>query len=820
MSGPNGLARAAIRFKPSAFIGTLVALLMTAAIVSACGIMLETGVRASVPPTRYEAAPVVVAADQQIRYTVGSGEDRSAEYVQVPDRARVDASLVRTVAAAPGVAAAVPDVTFPVQAPNRGEAALNAQGWGSTAFTGTELTGGAAPRTGDVVLGEGSAKIGDRIRLETPVGAREFRVSGLVQGAGVWFDTSEAVRLSGHPGTLDAIAVLPKPGVSAGELSGQVRQAVDGKAKVRTADTRGTLEDPLLGTAKETLIALGASFGGIATMVAVFAAAGTVALSVGLRRREFALLRAIGATPRQIRRTIATEALLVAPLAGALGCVPGVALAHWWFGQLKEKGAVPEAVELAVSPLPLSIAVATCLVTALIAGWAAARRPAKIKPGEALADAAVERLRFGKIRTPLGIAALVGGIALTGVAASTSGEDAANTALGVVMCFMLAVALLGPLIARVCAGLFGLPLRAAGASASLAAANSRTNARRLASAMTPIVLAMAFSSVLIFLQTSTDRATDEQQRAGMKADHLVSAPGGLPLAAVDRAESVPGVTAAVGLVRTSVLVSSETAGDTSWQSASVQGLQGDPAALAKVQDLDVRKGSMGALAPGKIALDQVVADRTGAKVGDRIQIRLPDGTPAEPEIVALYGRGLGFAEITLPAADLQGRVTSPYAQDLLVRGTPEAAGALAELGTVRDRAGYATAASLDRELNAWGNRVMAAILGGFAAVAAANTLVMTVLDRRRELGMLRLIGSTRRQVLGMIRWEALLVTGAGVVLGSAIALATLVPMMNGLTGQAPHVPPLVYGSFVAAIALLGLTATALPARAALRDRTG
>ena len=99
----------------------------------------------------------------------------------------------------------------------------------------------------------------------------------------------------------------------------------------------------------------------------------------------------------------------------------------------------------------------------------------------------------------------------------------------------------------------------------------------------------------------------------------------------------------------------------------------------------------------------------------------------------------------------------------------------------RSPAAPATAAAddRDRELNAWANTTMAAVLGGFAAVAAANTLVMTVLDRRRELGTLRLIGSTRRQVLRMMRWEALLVALAGIALGTAIALATLVPMMRG-----------------------------------------
>src|SRR5690349_7478683 len=117
-------------------------------------------------------------------------------------------------------------------------------------------------------------------------------------------------------------------------------------------------------------------------MVAMFTAAGTVALAVGQRAREFALLRAIGTRPRQIRRTIATEALLVAPLAGVAGCVPGVALAAWWFGQLRDRGGVPRAVELSVSWIPLVSAVGAVLIAALLAGYMAAHRSSRIKPGQ------------------------------------------------------------------------------------------------------------------------------------------------------------------------------------------------------------------------------------------------------------------------------------------------------------------------------------------------------------------------------------------------------------------------------------------------------
>ncbi|MFE2040570.1 ABC transporter permease [Streptomyces sp. NPDC059477] len=827
---PNGLARAAVRFKPASFAGTFVALIMAALIVSACGILLETGARASVPPGRYAKAPVVAAADQYARLVVGSGDSRYESVNPMPDTARVDAALADRAARAPGAEAAVADFTFPVR---QGDAALTGHGWGSHAFTGTALTAGTAPRTGEVVLDAAAARaaqtgVGDIVALETAIGRGDFRVSGLAragsgdtaaEGATAWFADAQSATLAGHPGKADAIAVLAKDGVDTDALAAAVEKALAGSgAQVHTGDDRGALEDRGLGYAKEILTGLGGSFGGIAAVVAVFTASGTVALSVAQRAREFALLRAVGATPRQIRRAVAAEALLVAPLAGLVGCLPGIGLAHWWFGQLKDRGAIPEAVDLHVSWIPLVVAVGTGLLTALTAGWAAGRRGAKIKPGQALTEASVERLRPGVIRTVLGLGALVGGGFLSVVAARSAGEDAANAALGVVMLFMLAVALLGPLVARLCAALFGLPLRGGGAAAGLAAANSRTNARRLASAITPIVLAMAFASTLAFLHTSESHVAAEQLRAGVTADHVITHPAGLPAGAVDRAARAPGVDVAVGLLDAQVLVPVGSGGDRWLQGAATQGISGTGAQLAKVQDLDVRTGSLEQVGKGRVAIDRTLATSAKVTVGDKLPMYLPDGTRASPEVVAVYGRGLGLAAVTMDRASLAPHVTSGFDSTLLVRGGD--AQALAALGEVADASGYAVEQSTDRALNAWANYTMAGVLGGFAAVAAANTLVMTVLDRRRELGMLRLVGATRRQVMDMLRWEGLLVAVAGVVLGTAIAAATLTPMTRGLTGESPYVPPLVYGSFVAAAVGLALLAVTLPARAVLRDREG
>ncbi|MFI9104324.1 FtsX-like permease family protein [Streptomyces fildesensis] len=832
----NGLARASVRFRPASFVGTFIALLFAAAIMTACGTLLQTGIVAHLTPERYASAPVVVAADQHARLTVGHGEDRDEEAEPLPDRARVDAGLADRIAREPGVAAAVPDVAFPVQ--SKALPALTGRDWSATAIStapaAKPLAEGRAPAAGEVALDAATAhaaqlRTGDTVTLVTPADTGSYRISGLTaEGSGsatAWFEDAAAGRLAGHQGQADAIAVYARAGVSTDQLAGQVEHAVGGHALVRTGDDRGEVEHPELAGGKELLTGLGGSFGGIAALTAIFVVMGTVALAIGQRSREIALLRAIGATPRQIRRTVATEAMIVAPLAGAVGILPGLALAHWWFGQLADRGAVPAGLQVSTGWIPMVSAVGAGLLGSLVAGYLAARRPSKARPSQALGEAAVERARPGIVRTVLGVAALAGGIVVASLAAHATGEDAANIALGVVMLFMLSVALLGPVVAWLAATVLGLPLRAGAAPAALAAANARANSRRLASAITPIVLVIAFCGTLVFMQSTIKHVSAEQVRDGVVADQIVSGTGaGLPSTTAADAARVKGVDAAVGVLRTGVLYRSAGA----FIGASTLGVSGNPADLAKVLDVGVKEGSLTGLAANDtVALNSLLADTAKVSVGDRVELRLGDGTTVHPRVVALYERGLGLGEVLMPRAAVAGHVSVAYDSQVLVRDTAGAdqaavASALRQLDApgvaVTDRAGYSAQVDKDLELNAWANRVMAAVLGGFAAVAAANTLVMTVLDRRREVALLRLAGTTRRQVLGMMRWEALLVGTAGLVIGTAIAWATLSPIARGLTGGAPYVPPTVAAAIAGGVLLLGLAATGLPARALLRTR--
>ncbi|MFI5801771.1 FtsX-like permease family protein [Streptomyces sp. NPDC051561] len=865
----NGLARASVRFRPASFVGSFVALLLGAAVITACAALLQTGILARIIPERYAHAPVVVAAEPYTSITVDRGQEQETISSPLPERARVDGELAARIAARPGVASVVWDQSFPVRADARAgadaqvradarvrpdaqvrpDASTRSTGGDTSAPAPSSLSANSAsaagppvagrtPAAGEVLLSqqvarEARLKIGDRISLATPAGGTDvYRVSGLAApsalGTGVWFDAVEAGRLSGHPGKADALLVTPRKGVGADTLAAQVKQAVGDKAQVLTGDDRGMAELPALAAGKTYLIGLGGSFGGIAAMTAIFVVMGTIALAVTQRAREFALLRAIGATPKQIRRTIATEAMMLAPAAGLLGAIPGYALANWWFGELLTRGAVPPQLTLTTGPLPIAAAVLLSTLAALGAGRAAARRPANLRPGQALGEASLTPPGPGKVRIGFGVAFCAGGVSLAAVASQLSGDAAATTALGVVMCFLTGVALLGPLIARAATRVLGLPLRAAGAPGSLAADNSAANARRLASAITPLVMVIAFCGTLVFMQTSIREASARNVETAVTADHVLTPADptgpGLPAETAARAAALPGVRSATGILRTGVVHESME----NLVTATTLGISGNPAHLPEVLDLDVRTGSLAALGTARdtVALDASLADNLDVTLGDRVPLRLGDGTHVHPKLIATYSRGLGVGQVLMPRAALVAHVTAPYDSQVLVAakpGTQNAAltdqlKALTPAATVTDAAGYGVQADLAQELGAWANTVMAAVLGGFAAISAANTLVMTVLDRRREVGLLRLSGTTRRQVKGMMRWEALLVAATGLVLGAAIAWTTLLPIARGITGAAPYIPPAIAVPLGAGAVLLTLMATGLPTRALLRVR--
>jgi putative ABC transport system permease protein len=807
------LALLSARGRLGTFTGALVALIASSALVMAGAMPLEAALRTHPPVERYAAAAAVVTGQQ----TVGADHD-----VPLGERARVSSALSARLAAVPGVRAAIADVSAPARL---GARATVAHGWSSAALTPYVLTAGRPPIGPDEAVTGYRAALGTRLRLASSEAARTVTVVGVARAGGpvsvrqrtaIFLTDTEAARLAGHPGRVDAIGVLAGPGFDAARL-----RAARG-AVVLTGDARGRAEYPDLQQARTTLIAVTASFGGLALFIAIFVVASTMALSIQQREREIALLRAVAATPGQIRRMIAWEATIVGLVGSVAGLWPGAVLGRALADGLVRHGIAPPTLTVSAGWLPIAAAVGGGVMAALLAVLAAGRRAARVPPTLALADAAVEPRLLGPGRVIGGLLALAGAAPLFAVSTTTgSPETAAATSELTALFLVAAVGFLGPIVARGAAGVLGPPL--AGLSpvgGFLASANLRTATRRFSSASTPLVLTVAMSCTLLFSATTTDHAVTQERHAGLAGELAITGAGGVPPAMLADARATPGVRSAVALTPTTLGPSLGVSDDTV-SAAILSGGQGGGL------DAGVTAGSLAALHGDTIALGRDRAKAAHAQIGDRVAVMLGDGTRTRATVVAIYTRALAFGDALLAPELTAGHQTSPLLGTILVKtGDPAAvARRLQALAPrypglrVSDRASLATASDADRETNRWLGPLFVAIIFAFTSIAVVNTLTMIALQRGRELGLLRLVGGTPGQVRSMARWEAALIIAIGLGLGLAIAATALLPLSHALTGSIrPYVPPGQLAAILGVSALLALLALALPTRRALRSR--
>ncbi len=503
------LALLSARGRLGTFTGALVALIASSALVMAGAMPLQAALQNHPPVERYAAAAAVVTGQQD----VGADHD-----VPLGERARVSASLVARLAAVPGVRAAIADVSAPA---GSAAATRSAHGWGSAALTPYVLSAGRPPAGPDEVVTGYRAKLGARLRLASTEAARTVTVVGVArprhpvrQQTAIFLTDTEAARLAGHPGRVDAIGVLAGPGFDASRLRCRLRRRV-----VLTGDARGKAEYPDLQEARTTLIAVTASFGGLALFIAIFVVASTMGLSIQQREREIALLRAVAGTPGQIRRMIAWEAAIVGLVGSALGLWPGAVLGRELAEGLVRHGIAPENLTVSAGWLPIAAAVGGGVTAALLAVLAAGRRAARVPPTLALSDAAVEPRLIGPGRVIGGLVALAGAAPLFAVSnATTSPDTAAATSEMTALFLVAAVGFLGPIVARVAAGVLGPPVaRLSRVGGFLASSNLRTATRRFSSAITPLVLTVALSCTLLFSSTTTTTPSPRSGRRPCRA---------------------------------------------------------------------------------------------------------------------------------------------------------------------------------------------------------------------------------------------------------------------------------------------------------------
>ncbi|MEU3569499.1 FtsX-like permease family protein [Kitasatospora sp. NPDC036755] len=830
------LAWRTVRGRKAAFSGAFTALVCALVLTVACGVLMESAERAGAPTERWAAAPVVI----------GDGH-------RVPDAGPLTAAL----AGLPGVTAAVPEVSFPaaVVTPDgkvlsgpRGGPSLG-HSWAGAALAPFRLTTGRAPTGPDeVVLDTATAAragvtAGDTVRLAAIEAPRDYTVSGLAapprvptRQSTLFFSPAQAARLAGTATGADAIGLTTETGTDLRALAERARQAVaaarpDGGDAygsgpwAHTGDERGELE--FSGAPGDGLSSLAGTMGVLSLLVSVFVLSGALALSVRQRLREMALLRAVGATARQVRRMIALETLVLTFAASAVGLPLGTGLAALLRAELVDRGVVGEDVPLYVGPTAPLVVLGGVLITAQLAVLAAARRASRVEPTRALRDASAPPPRIGRIRTALGLVTLaVSGVVLADSAGSRAG---AGTAESMVLALLLGVALLGPLIGRVAGVLIGGPVgRLFPVTGFLASAALRSQPRRFAATVTPLVLAVAFTGSVLFVPVVKARAGAAEDARRLLADHVAQASGvGLPTEFTEAVRGLPGVGAASGLLPGFVMVSSDSTED-AVGSHGATALIVDPQGLEQLVDPGVTAGSLDRLRGDGIALGRRTAARLKAGAGATVRIHWNDGGDSTATVAAVYDRDARFADVLLPTGLAAAHTPDPLAPTVLVRTAPGAdprqvGRALRSLtpaypmARISDRADYDAARRHQQEAATAVGRLLLGVISLFTAIAVVNTLVMATGERLREFALLRLVGTTRRQILRMAAWEGGIMVAVALLLGSAVTAAVLVPVSLALTGAAWTPLPTSWAAAVlGGAALLGLGTVLLTTRSALR----
>ncbi|MFJ9048633.1 FtsX-like permease family protein [Streptomyces bacillaris] len=853
------LAARARRTHRGAWSAVVVALALASLLLGAFALTVGATALGHARVERYAAADAVVAADQTTRYRArpwGGGSD-TAE-AALTERIRVPWHTVDLLRKVDGVRAAVPDSTFPVTWESADGAAAHGSSWEAARLAPYALRTGRAPGAADeVVVSAGhGASPGDRVRLRAGGEARTFTVVGVADSRdAVHFTAGEARRLAGHPGTVDAIGLLAEPGVDTAELGARVGAALD-RAGVRdaraaddatalrvlTGEDRGGAEQLAAAPARSALLALCGAVAGTVILVAVLVVASLVAQALRQRAGELALLRAVGAAPRQLRAAVGREVLRVSVGPVLLGAVASIPACFGLLGLLRSGGAVPSGFEPATPAWLFAGVLVTAGLTVGIARLAAflgCEPIARARPAAALGAAAAEPVRERPARRITGLVLLALGVSAAGTATLQSGAAAAAAASAAALTMVVGCAVLGPWIARGATRVAAVPLRRFGGPAGrLAAAESASGARRLGAAITPVVLVTAFVLVQLSAGATLSRTGDEQAVAAMRADLAVTATGdGLPTDALDRLRGAPGVAAVNDVLRGTVVLAGREAGAPSLERLPVLGVTPDD--LPRTLDPGLVEGSFADLGPGTVSVGRDRARSMDLRPGDRVRLRFGDGTERSPRVAAVHERSLALGEFLFARDELAAHLTAPRSTEVLIAASPgtdpsglgarlmerlaagpaspgaRSTGGLAHVTLRQDPSPVRLVAEEQRAGEILAGVVVAAI-GAFTVIAVLSTLTLIGIGRRPALRLLRLVGAGRSQVRGMLCAEAALVAVTGLAVGAGVAAVPLAAFSFATARAVPYLPPLQGLLIVGVVAVAAAAGTLLPARRALR----
>ncbi|MFI6873670.1 ABC transporter permease [Streptomyces sp. NPDC050400] len=843
MNASARLSLRSLRAHKRRFAGTFTAVVLGVAFLAGTLVMGDT-LRASFDSMFAGASSGTDAVVRSTNVITTPGESQGT-------RQPVRASLADDLAGQPGVAAAAPNIQGAGQLIGANGKPIGGQGPPTLAgnwiddpeLNAYQLAEGRAPReSGEVVVNRGAAKtgdlnIGDTTTLRTPdpvqvtiVGLATFGgEDGMAQVTFTGMTRADAEKyLTPKPGEASTIQVRAGPGVSQQELVDTLKDRLPrGVEAITGTESAQENTDMISGQFLNLFTTFLLVFSGIALLVATFSIHNTFAIVVAQRTRENALLRALGASRRQVTAATLVEAGCVAVLASAAGLAGGIGIAAGLQALFPAVGfPFPEG-ELVISALsmllPLAVGVVVCLGSALLPALRAGRTAPLAALRETAVDDSGASRRRAVIGTALGVAALAA--TLAGVLVSPSLTLAGVGAVLVLASFVV----LGPVASTSAVRVLGSPLdRLRGVTGSLARRNALRSPKRTAATASALMIGVAVVSLFTVFGASLKATMDQTVSRSFAGDVAVSTPSfgaggsGLSPKLAPALARQPEVATAVGLGKGVADV------DGKGRALTVT----DPAALARAFDLGTVRGSLDDLGTHGIALTENEADALHLKVGDTTRLAFTDGTREPFTVRAVYDRSelAGDYVITREAWAPHRAQDSDTLVSVTFKDGVSAADGKAAVEKVaaaygdpevqtRDAYAQSAAGGIDMMLTLVYALLALAVL--IALLGIANTLTLAVHERTRELGLLRAVGQTRAQLRAMVRWESVLVaafgTAGGLVLGGFLGWV-LVKASDGASDSdfAFALPPLQ----LVVVALVGLAAGALaglrPARRAAR----
>jgi putative ABC transport system permease protein len=650
------------------------------------------------------------------------------------------------------------------------------------------LKSGAAPHgSGEVAIDSETAKragykVGDTVRISVDGPVLTPRITGIFTtddgnvaagGSLALFDTATAQKLFGKAGTYDEIDVKAAAGTSQAALKSALDSALPkGQTETTTAkqladDQAKTIASSMSGLKSGLLV-----FAGIALFVGTFIIANTFTMLVAQRTKELALLRAVGASRRQVTRSVLLEAFVVGAVAAVAGLVAGIGIGAGLRALMGTIGAtVPDGPLIITSGTVLSALAVGILIT-MLAAWLPGRRAAKIPPVAAMSSLyAAATTKSLVLRNTLGALFSGAGIAVVIAATSMSGSDGqAPMGIGAVL-LIIGVFILTPLLSRPLIAAAAPVLRIFGISGKLARQNSVRNPRRTAATASALMIGLTLITGMTVMAGSLQQAIDKMASSAISADYIVSMANGNQLSPdVDKTlTTTSGVTASSPLRNAASRIDG--------QSEFLTGVNGS--AIGKLTDLKVDSGTF-KVAGTQVVVDDDTAKSHGWKAGSTFTTHYEDGKAQQLTVSAVYEGNALIRGIMLDNATLAPHQTDPADMQILVKTADGASSSTKDklekaLGSnpavkVQDKKDLSNSIAqvFTLILNmVYGLLAMAVIV---AVLGVINTLAMSVFERSQEIGMLRAIGLDRKGIKRMVRLESLVISLFGGVLGIGLGV--------------------------------------------------